>query len=167
VPVVDRIRSMYGTFGVHVYRVFMVHCRWTGGRRGVGDPVIVSRREITPVPRVRDLGSVRRNLITSGVAEEGDVVVDRISARYTEDDLLGHTPDMVDPEAPRTSDRAMEFWYEVVENRPSNPTPKVRRFSKPVTVPYLKRDGLQWVMTLTKQDGDPGRRGERPDRHVE
>ncbi len=157
--VVDDIRTIASDMGVRPYRVFMVHGVWSGAKRGEGTLQVNSRREITPVPRVRDMASVRRNLRSTGLTEEGDVVVDRISARYTEDDLIGLTPDLQSLTQPRTLRSNVEFWYEIEENRPSRPNPVPRRFSPPVSVPTLSRAGMSWSMALTKQDYNRGRTG--------
>lgn len=167
VPVADRLRNLLAKTGVRVYRVYIVHAYWTGPKRGVGDQIIASRSEIVPVPRVRDLNAVRRNVLASGLTEEGDIIVDQISAKYTEDDLSCRTPDNIDPQIPRTSLKTVEFWYEIQENRPSNPPPPIRRFSPPVATPMLSRGGLAWTVILTKQGEDRGRRGEAPGVTVE
>lgn len=158
VPVADKLRNLKARFGIRPYRVFMVHATWTGGKRGVGNQVITSRREILPVPRVREIDSVARALRATGLTEEGDLVIDEISAKFAEDDLTGRTPDLVNPENLRTSRSDVEFWYEVQEARASAPT-VIRRFSPPVRTPSLSRDGLQWKVTLTKQGEDRGRNG--------
>lgn len=167
VAVADKVRNLKTRFGIRPYRVFMVHAYWTGSKRGAGEPVIASRRELLPVPRVRDFNSVRRNLRATGLVEEGDLVIDEISAKYAEDDLTGRTPDNIDPEIPRTSLKTVEFWFEVEENRPTSPNPPIRRFSPPVATPHLSRDGLQWIIILTKQANDRGRRGELIDKLTE
>lgn len=159
VPVVDRIRQLSATLGVSIYRVFMVHIYWTGRKRGEGDPVVISRREIEPMPRVRDMSSVRRVPQPTGLTEEGDIIIDRISARYTEDDLIGNTPDLLNPVVPRAKLRSVEFFYEVQENRNSGPRPVPARFSPPVTKPMLSRGGLEWRITLTRAGVDSSRRG--------
>jgi hypothetical protein len=162
VPVADLLRNLLAKTGIRIYRVFIVHAYWTGPRRGVGDQIIASRRELLPMPRVRDLNAVRRNLLAAGLTEEGDIIVDQISARYTEDDLSCRTPDNIDPQIPRTSLKTVEFWYEIQENRASQPSPPIRRFSPPVATPMLSRGGLAWTVVLTKQGEDRGRRGEAP-----
>lgn len=162
VPVADRLRQLLADTGVRIYRVWMVHAYWTGGARGKGDRVVGSGVEIQPMPRVRDLNAVRRNLTATGVTAEGDIIIDQISARYTEDDLMGRTPDRIDPNTPRTSMGGTEFWYEVQENRPSTPPPVIHRFSPPVAIPMLSRGGLAWTIVLTKQGEDRGRRGGEP-----
>ncbi len=167
VPVADRLRNLLARTGVRIYRVYIVHAYWTGPRRGVGKQIITSRREILPIPRVRDLNAVRRNLASSGLYEEGDLIVDQISGKYTEDDLTCRTPDNVAPAIPRTSLKTVEFWYEVQENRPSTPPPPIRRFSPPAATPMLSRSGLSWTIVLTRQAEDRGRRGEDPGVSVE
>lgn len=164
--VADDVRKIAADLGVRPYRVYLVHAEWSGEARGYGEAQIISRREIVPVPRVRDIDSATRNLRATGMTEEGDVVVDQISARLTEDDLLGKTPDMRDAVQQRTSRAKVQFWWEIVENRPSNPSPAIRRFSGPVKVPVLTRGGLQWRVTLVKQDLDRGRDGGTVPRNV-
>ncbi len=157
--VVDRVRRLNSKFGIRRWRVYLVHVEWTGGRRGSGEQREVSRREIVPPPRVRDVDSIRRVVQPTGTIEDGEVIVDEISNRFTEDDLMGRTPDLQDSVLQRTSRRAVDFFYEMVELRPSSPKPARRRYSPPVAVPELQRDGLGWVVTITKQDYDRGRNG--------
>lgn len=151
VPIIDDVRQIYTDLGVHVYRVFLVHVQWSGARVGEGTPIEIARREILPAPRVRAMDGVTAVLRSFGLTEEGSIMVDRISAKYTEDDLAGHTPDMVDPVKSRTSRSNVEFFYEVAENRASTPASPRRRFV-PTAAPHLSRDALQWRVTLTKQD---------------
>lgn len=159
VPVADKLRNLKARFGIRPYRVFLVHAVWTGGKRGVGNQVILSRRELLPPPRVRDFDAVARNLRATGLTEEGDIVVDEISAKYAEDDLMGRTPFFEDPEHPRSGRRDVEFWWETQEARAVARPTVIRRFSPPARVPTLSRDGLQWRATLTKQGEDRGRNG--------
>lgn len=159
VPVADRLRALKARFGVRPYRVFLVHAVWSGGRRGVGTQQITSRFEILPPPRVRDLSGVNRHLRATGLSEEGDVVVDEISAKYAEDDLLGRTPDLQNPQLQRTLRQDVEFWWEIHEARAVGTPPVTRRYSPPSAVPMLSRDNMQWKVTLTKQGEDRGRNG--------
>jgi hypothetical protein len=160
VSVVDDIRDIPVELGLRPYRVFLVHGAWTGGERGAGELVVSARREILPVPRVRDMSAVKRGVRATGVTEDGDIAIDRVSAKYTEDDLMGRTPDLRDPNVARTNRNPTEFWYEIQESRPSSPVPVTRRFSPPAAVPMLSRSGVQWrPLILTKQDEDRSRRG--------
>ena len=154
----DDCRALAADLGVRPYRAVLVHVQWSGGRRGEGTAVITSRREIVPPPRVRDPSSVRQVVESTGRTEEGDLFVDRISARYTEDDLLGRTPDLQDPALQRTSSRAADFYWELQEVRASVPPPPVRRY-RPSSVPALSRAGQEWRVNLSKTDYDPGRLG--------
>ena len=156
--VVDRVRGLSTKFGLRPHQVFLVHVRWTGKRRGEGSPQQVACREIVPRPRVRDMDSIRRVSHATGTIEEGDVVVDEISARIPEDDLMGRTPDLMDPTVPRSLAPNVEFFWLIVEVRPSSPRPARRRFAV-AGVPALARDGDGWRVTLTKQDYDEGRDG--------
>jgi len=159
VPVADDIRELYSEFGLRPYRVFLVHAMWSGGRRGIGDLVITSRREILPVPRVRDIDSVRRSVEPTGLTEQGEIVIDQISPKYAEDDLVGRTPDVTDMAMTRTARQDVEFWWEVEEARASAPR-SIRRFSPPAAAPMLSRGGLHWRVTLVRQGYDRARAGE-------
>lgn len=158
VPVVDKIRQLYTMFGINSYRVFLVHVQWSGGRIGEGQGIEIAKREILPTPRVSAMSSTTEILHAVGVQEEGGITISQISAKYTEDDLMGRTPDMVEPALPRTNGRGTEFFYEIVENRPSTPQP-VRRMYVPNAAPALSRDSFQWTVSLTKRDYDRSRSG--------
>lgn len=158
VPVVDRVRQLYTRFGTRPYRVFLVHVKWSGTRLGEGTPMEISRRELLPTPRIVDMAATSTALAAVGLAEEGGLSIDQISAKYTEDDLTGKTPDLQDPVLQLTGMRNAEFFYEVVENRPSNPSPTRRRYV-PNGVPSLSRDGFMWRVSLTKQDFNRARDG--------
>ena len=158
VPVVDKIRQLYKRFGIRPYRVFLVHVQWSGTRIGEGNAIEISRRELLPTPRVSNMGSTTEVMRAVGLTEEGTLSVDQISAKWTEDDLLGRTPDLIDPAFPRTGNRKQEFFWEVMENRPSTPSP-ARRDYVPNGVPALSRDGFQWSVTLTKRAFDRNRAG--------
>ncbi len=156
--IVDGCRQIAVDLGVRPYRVWLVHLMWSGARRGNGVPEVISEVELTPVPRVRDLDGLRREVRAPGTVEEGDIVVDRISARYSEDTLLGRTPDIQDPQLRRTSLRQAEFFWEIQENRPGRIPPPRRRFSGPRTA-SLSRAGMSWRVVLTRQSGDRQRDG--------
>lgn len=168
-PTVDRIRQLYTSFGIRPYRVFLVHMKWPGGQRGHGVPQELSRREILPTPRLLDMSGTTQVLRAFGLQEEGSVAIDQITPKYTEDDLLGKTPDLIDLEVPRSGPPDVDFFWEVVENRPSTPQP-VRRRYVPNSVPCLVQDGFQWKITLTKQEYNRGRgqaaMAGRPGRHL-
>ena len=155
-PTVDRLRQLAVSFGVRPYRCYLVHVMWTGETVGDGSPMEISRREILPTPRVRDMGGIGQILESFGNTETGSVTVDRITASLAEDDLMGLTPDLVDPSLPRTGLRNREFFWIIQENRPSCPPGRPRRFI-PAAAPTLSRSGLEWRISLKKQDGDLAR----------
>jgi hypothetical protein len=156
VPVVDRIRNLNAKFGLRPYRVFLVHAVSSSGSRGVGLTRIVSRREIEPTPRVNDFGSMAETILATGTTEEGAISIDEISAKFTEDDLLGRTADLADPKLKGlTADESTEFFWEVQEERPQRDLPQIRRFAV-AGVPELNRGKFQWTVRLTKQDYDRG-----------
>lgn len=158
VPVVDGIRQLYTDMGIRPYRVFLVHVQWAGGERGLGEPQELSRREILPTPRVRDMSATSEVLRATGLTEEGGISIDQISAKYSEDDLMGITPDLKNLADPRTSRKQVQFYWEVVENRSIEPTGRRRRY-RPISAPTISKDGFQWIVSLTRQDAERSRSG--------
>lgn len=154
-PAVDQIRQIATDLGVRPYRVYLVHVMWTGSHRGEGQPTEISRREILPTPKVSDMSSTMQVLRSMGMTEEGTISVSQISLRFTEDDLMGKTPDLIDPELRRTGLRNAEFFWEVVESRPTDPLAIPRRYTPPSDVPMRGTTG--WRVTLTKQTSDRAR----------
>jgi hypothetical protein len=156
IPIVDSARQLINNFGLCPYRVFLIHVLWPSGRRGVGNPVVISNRELLPAPKVVDMSATTEILQAFGRSEDGGLSVERISARYSEDDLLGVTPDLKDLVPDSTDTANVDFFYEVQEARPTSPQPASRRYV-PSSVPMLSRGGLSWKIALTKQDYDRDR----------
>ena len=155
-PIVDDLRQIAVDLGLRPYRVFIVHVLWTGVKVGDGNPVEISRREILPTPRIRDMSATTEVLSAFGRVEEGGIVIDRISAKYSEDDLTGKTPDLIDPAMTRTGKRNGEYFWEVQENRPGFPKTIPRRYVH-AAVPTLMRGGSHWRIPLNKQNVDRSR----------
>lgn len=160
VPIVDDIRQIATDFGVRPYRVFMVHIQWTGPARGIGEPQEISRREILPTPVVADMSATARTLAAVGMVEEGSIRLSKISASLTEDDLLGRTPDLAMFDGTRRDRRNVEFFYEVVQARPTGTEPAVRRRFVPESAADLKPGMAGWTISLRKQQQDRSRDGQ-------
>jgi hypothetical protein len=155
-PTIDNIRQIATAMGLRPYRVFIVHVLWSGNKVGEGNPLEISRREILPTPRIRDMSATTEVLSAFGRVEEGGIVVDRISAKYSEDDLTGKTPDLIDPAITRTGKRNGEYFWEVQENRPGFPRTTPRRYVH-AAAPTLMRGGSHWRVPLNKQMVDRSR----------
>ena len=152
VPTVDKLRQLNAKFGLRPYRVFLVHVLWSGGRIGAGSPSEISRREILPNPDVIDLSSTTELVSAFGRTEDGSLIVDQISDRYSEDDLLGGTPDLADPANPYTGRPGAEFFWETQESRDTSPTPVIRHYV-PAAAPHRKPP-MGWRISLAKRDAD-------------
>ena len=76
--------------------------------------------------KVQDMAATTQVLQAMGLTEAGGLTVSQISLRFTEDDLMGKTQDLIDPEIRRTGLRNAEFFWEVVEARPTGPAPAPR-----------------------------------------
>jgi len=150
-PTLDSVRqSCIVDLGLRPYRLYLVHWAWPS-KRGLGRPIEIVRRELTPCPRVSSMDGTVLAVAAFGRLEGGGIRVDKISARYSEDDLMGRTPDLRDSVHPRTSANNVEFFWEVVENRQTTPPPRARRFI-PSAAPHLSRAGMSWSIMLNKQD---------------
>jgi hypothetical protein len=145
-PTVDRIRQIRTNLGFSPYRVFLVHWRWPG-KVGLGRPVEISRTEIQPTPKVSDMNGTALALAAFGTAEGGGIFLSKVSTKYSEDDLMGLTPDMRDLVRTGTSSPSVEFFYEVCLSRPDS---KPRRYI-PSGVPNLNKTGIHWHLPLIKQ----------------
>ena len=149
-PALDEICQIATDLGIRPYRVFLVHWAWPK-TKGIGAPVEISRREILPTPKVADMNGIPFSLAAVGLTEMGGIMLSKVSQRFSEDDLTGRTPDLRDPAHPVTSLGNVEFFYEVVEARRTDPPTKPRRFV-PSGVPMLYRAGMEWRLALTTQD---------------
>lgn len=113
---VDRLRQLNAKFGLRSDRVFLVWTQYTGEERGEGDEVEVARLEILPTPRVSDQTSIQFAPFSAGVLPVGSVIVDQISAQFTEEVLLGkRVPDEACPvgaDIPQPTD----FFYEIISD---------------------------------------------------
>jgi hypothetical protein len=159
VPVVDEIRQLATDFGIRPYRVFLVHIAWTGPSRGMGAATEISRREILPTPEVADMSATDREMHALGLTEAGGIRLRKVTASLTEDDLLGRTPDLRAADGTRTEKRSVEFFYEVVQQRPGGLEPAVRRRYVPDSAADLRPALAGWTISLRKQQADRARDG--------
>lgn len=157
-PAIDSIRQIAVDLGLRPYRVFLMHVAWPNGRRGVGIPSVVSEREILPTPKVLDMSSTTQVLRAAGLAEEGNVTIEKISTRYSEDDLMGLTPDLRAADDPPQGASDREFFWEIREARATTPAPQPRRYV-PSAAPHRNAGASEWRITLTKQDQNRTRAG--------
>lgn len=90
IPAVDAARRVAGDpLGWYATRVWICKRTWTGERRGEGVPTDpVEMFEIDPRPRVKTGQQMVRHMAV-GLVEDGDLVVDGVSARYTESQIRG------------------------------------------------------------------------------
>ncbi len=156
IPTVDKIRQLRTFFGMANYAVSLVHIKWSGTQIGEGVEQEISRTQILPNPVILDMTTTQEVMRSFGLTEEGTLVIDQISIKYSEDDLMGRTPDMISPTLPRTNQANTQFFWEVVELRKQNPSPIPRRYV-PVAVPNLDKSGFAWKVALVKQTQDRSR----------
>jgi hypothetical protein len=147
--VMDRARDVAAQLGLRPYRVSFVHVRWTGRVRGDGSEEVVTQRDILPAPKVSDLSGLTRELTPSQIDEAGTLLLTKISAAYTEDQILCR-PASGKPLPPNEA-----IYYEIQLG-----TGGERRRMVPVGggAPTLKAvEG--WTIAVTLQAGARGRSG--------
>lgn len=136
--VADDIRaSVHDIVGTRPYRVMIVRTRWTGTRRGRGEEVVQSEREILPTPRVSGVSSLDWALHPVGRSEEGELELSEISLTYSEDDLFltGAGP-------------ADQFYYEIRQDSGR------RRRAVPTASPELRPGSASWTIRVQIQNND-------------
>lgn len=148
-PIADQLRDLYTCLGTRGYSVLLVRTRWSGGTRGEGIEEVIDEQTLLPVPRVKSVQSMERDAQPVGVLESGELRVDQISTRYTEDQLLGRL------EGGDRTPRDQSFYWEVRVIGDS----QVRRRFFPKSPPELDQMNVQWVVRLVRAQADRGRDG--------
>lgn len=184
----DCIRQIATDFGLRPYRVFLVWIEWTADENddgfirdeeldlddkevGVGRPVLLQEIEILPTPLVRVAGISKRQDAV-GLTESGSISITEISARFREDVLMGLLPQYRHEEYPETLRKGVEFFWEIREDRPTGYVSQgyvgcpdrqdlesVRRRFHVAGTPNREADNFQWVVQLTRADGERNRQG--------
>ena len=153
VPLADRARDLATKFGARPYRIRLVRTRWSGDYRGDGVESITSIIELLPVPRVLGLDGLTNQMMPVGTNEQGDLQVDNISGRYTEEQLSGLNDDGSPP------DDTEQFWWEIEFTRDDGRPSDKRRFAMS-SPPTYNPTGLEWTVALTRLQGDRDRSGD-------
>lgn len=153
IPVADTLRNLLTDFGLRPYTVTLLQTRWSSGERGEGVEVIIGQCPLLPTPRITDLTEVANIVTAAGLAEQGEIVLSRISGSYTEEQLRGIWPDgqQTEPDS--------QFFYEVQFPEVATGFPGERRRFFPTSAPYYDAPGLQWRIKLRKQRDDRSRDG--------
>jgi len=152
VPVADMLRDLRTKFGMRPYEVHVIRSAWTGGERGVGVEQVTSDVVILPTPRIVDLTSLTEIVQPVGLDEVGQVTLDEVSGRFTEDQLLGRHDDG----SPLRPDETV--FYEVLFPLPDGRAGNVeRRRFYPTSAPHYAAGKFEWVVRLERQRPDAGR----------
>lgn len=144
--VADCIRDLATQLGARPYRVSMIWTRWSGGERGIGAEDTVRVEELLPTPKCAPLTGVKLELTQIGLIEAGTIRVTQISARYTEDFLMGK--DGIGEEIPNDCN----FYWEIFFMRSDSPGPR-RRFI-PVNVVNYDPLSFDWQVDLIRASED-------------
>lgn len=149
--IVDEGRQLMTDEGFRPYRVFSVLERWSGGRIGAGTVKLVRVVEFVPPPYV-DFQPLRRKYGGAGTVERGDILLRKISARYTEEELFSLTkPDTAPGEV-----ASIEIQHDGRFDRAQ--IPRRRRFVIS-GVPWLDQARFEWIVRMRPQDNARDRRG--------
>lgn len=170
----DRLRQLNTKFGIRPYRVELVWTRWSGAERGEGREEPLARVELLPTPRVRNLDtSIQYRIMGGGFLPSGTLLVQEISALYTQDQLSGLAiPDgcVQDPPTlrsahqlpPKPSETSLpepfDFYWEVREDGRGDDPAERARF-RLAAWPWRNAGNVQWEVMLERVSGDPRRDG--------
>ena len=153
VPVADRLRGLLTEFGLRPYEVAIVRTRWSGGRRGVGEEIVVEDALLRPTPKVADLDGIAVQVTPAGLSDVGEVQLSQISGTMTEEQLRGIHADG----SPIDADE--DFFFEVRFPRLDGRPGERRRFF-PASAPYYDASALQWRVHLRHQHANRQRGGD-------
>ena len=148
----DDLRDMFTQFGLRPYTVRRIRVKWSGQRRGVGQPTVIFSEPILPTPKVTDISGLSELLHPIGLDEHGSIRLSEISGTYTEDDLRG-----LDSSG-KGAAVDEEFFYEIEYARPDGLAGEKRRFFPSGAASY-NAGKLQWTLMLEKSNEDRGRDG--------
>lgn len=157
IPVADFLRDLRTRFGMRPYEVHVIRTKWTGGERGVGEEYVDSDVTILPTPRIMDMSALQEIVHPVGLDEVGQVTLDEVSGRYTDDQLRGHHDDGTPP----TEDE--NVFYEVVFPLPDGKSGNVdRRRFFPTSAPHYSAGKFEWWVRLERSHPDRPRGEESP-----
>lgn len=90
VPLANTLRNMLTDFGLRLYAVRIVHCRYpSGDRRGVGAPYVERVIPVLPTPKVSGFEGLDENIESVGTQEVGRLTLEHVNAELTEEQLQG------------------------------------------------------------------------------
>ena len=150
--VVDEARQTLTDLGMRPYRVFSVVERWSGGAIGRGQPKVIQSTELVPPPFV-DFMPLARRYGSAGSVERGDIILRKISPRYTEDELFALVRPVTTP--------GEAAYIEIVQDGrfgALGALPRRRRFVVSGT-PWLDQARFEWLVKVRAQDNARTRRG--------
>lgn len=150
---VDAARNLYTVLGARTQRVMIVKTRWTGGERGFGVEQVVSEVAVLPTPDISDYTAMNRDQTSIGWQETGTLTLTQISARYTENDLLGL-------DAAGTPIESDEQIYWEIQNIGNATGDSPRRRFVLAGAPNYDELGFQWTVNLVRVQGDRTHAGE-------
>ncbi len=150
VPLADSLRDLLTKFGLRTYRVSIIRVQWSGGRRGVGAPVVIASEDILPTPKISDLTALTEFVQPVGQDEIGGIEVSKISGRYTEDQLRGLGAGGEEIPADQ------EVFWEVAYPDPASSTFIARRFQVR-SAPTFSPGSFQWTVRLERSHEDRNR----------
>lgn len=153
VPCVDKLRDLLTVAGLRPYIVRLIWTRWSGGRRGYGTEEVHREEMLLPTPKLAPLTSLDMVQMATGGEETGDVMLEQVSARYTEDFLLGRD------ELGNAIADDHNFYYEVEFPQANGSFPGTRRRFVVSGTPTRFAGRFQWQIMLRKAVEDRRRDG--------
>lgn len=155
IPVADQLRDLLTRAGLRPYIVRLVWTQWSGGQRGYGTEEVVREDQLLPTPKIAPLTSIDAVQYSVGSEEIGEIMLEQISARYTEDYLLGRN------EHGDSIPEDQQFYYEIEFPQENGVFPGIRRRFVISGTPSRFAGRFQWQVMLRKavenrrRNGDP------------
>ena len=153
IPVIDGVRDLLPRFGLRPYVLRVVKLRWSGPRRGMGQPYVECANDILPTPKVTDLSGMTEIATPVGLDEVGTVMVTQISGRFTDEFFRFASPDGKEPEPNE------EIFYEIEFPQVSGKPGDKRRFALR-GAPMYYASKFYWQIRLERTRSDRAENGD-------
>lgn len=142
--VVDDIRQIAVDLGQRPYKIHAVRVKWTGGEIGRGKPETVFDQPILPTPRVLNIDQLDRATQPSGTTDKGNIRLDKISPRYTEDEIKYYFSTKAD------LGKDEQGFIEIYADERDGQTERKRYVVS--KTPYRRANKFDWTVVLKIQD---------------
>ena len=144
IPCVDHLRDLLTQAGLRPYIVRWIRTKWSMGERGLGTEEVALSTDVLPTPKVLSLEGLDNVTTLVGSDEFGTLRIEKISGRFTEDDLMGRGP------TGEGIDYDTNFYWEIEYPNADGSFPGIRRRFEVSGTPVFKPGSFEWVVSLVR-----------------